>query len=67
LEEIYEPPKLKSPAKIEKAIKGIKKDPEFQKHIIKPLGAPTLVSVKDQRPEYGGGAENVFSHLVENK
>jgi hypothetical protein len=67
VDDIYEEPKLKSPAKIESSIKGVKKDPEFQKLIVKPLGAPTLVSVNDKRPEYGGDAENVFRHLVENK
>jgi hypothetical protein len=67
IEDIYETPSLKSPAQMEKAVKGLKKDPEFQKLIIKPLGKPTIVSADDPRPDYTDGisASSVFSHLVD--
>ena len=64
IEDIYEAPKLMSPAKMEKVIKGIKKDAAFQKLIIKPLGKPTIVSVKDKRPEYASSPQIAFSHLA---
>jgi hypothetical protein len=64
IEDIYETPKLKTPAKIEKLIKGIKKDPGFQKLIHKPLGKPTIVSIHDKRPEYQNDAKSVFGHLA---
>lgn len=65
IEDIYTDPQLKSIAQLEKSIKGLKKDPEFQKFIIKPLGSPTIVSIDDPRPDYTDGttAESVFSHL----
>lgn len=65
IEEIYTEPKLKSPAQIEGTIKGIKKDPEFQKLIVKPIGAPTLVSINDKRPEYKQDASAVFQKFLE--
>lgn len=67
VEDIYTEPKLKSPAQIEKSIKGIKKDPEFQKLIYKPVGKPTIVSLDDKRPEYDSGAGSAFAHLVKEE
>lgn len=63
IDEIYVDPKLKSPAQLEKSIKGLKKDNEFQKLIIKPLGKPTIVSIDDKRPEYENDAKATFAHL----
>ena len=67
IEDIYEQPKLKTPAKIEKLIKGIKKDAKFQKLIVKPLGKPTIVSIHDKRPEYQNDAKSTFAHLASKK
>lgn len=67
IEDIYTEPKLKSPAQIEKAIKGIKKDPEFQKLIFKPIGKPTIVSLDDKRPEYENNASEAFAHLAKEE
>ena len=64
-DDIYTAPVLKSPAQIEKLIKGIKKDAEFQKLIFKPVGKPTIVSIDDARPEYGNDAKTAFAHLKE--
>jgi len=63
VDDIYSEPKLKSPAQIEKAVPGIKKDPEFQKLIFKPVGKPTIVSINDKRPEYESNAASAFAHL----
>ena len=64
IDDVYEEPKLKSPAKLEKSIKGLKKDKGFQELIYKPVGKPTLVDLSDARPEFDGiGAKGVFSHL----
>lgn len=67
IEDIYEPPVLKSPAKMEAAIKGLKKDPEFKKLIHKPLGAPTIVSLSDPRPEYQIDPAEVFKGLDQDR
>ncbi len=63
IEDIYTDPKLKTPAQLEKAIKGLKKDKNFQKLIHKPIGKPTIVSINDKRPEYSNGAAETFAHL----
>jgi len=44
--------KLKSPSQLEKTIPGLKKDPGFKRLIIKPKGAPTVVSAADKRDDY---------------
>jgi len=64
VEDIYQDPKLKSPAQMEKTIKGLKKDKNFQKLIIKPLGKPTIVGTGDKRPEYQSDAALSFAHLA---
>lgn len=66
-EDIYSDPVLKSPAQMEKSIPGLKKDPEFQKLIHKPLGAPTIVSINDPRPDYKNDAASVFAYLTEDE
>lgn len=63
IDDIYEEPKLLSPAQLEKKIKGLKKDKEFQKLIVKPLGKPTIVSIDDGRPEHQDDAASTFAHL----
>lgn len=67
IEDIYETPKLKSPAKMEASIKGLKKDNAFQKLIHKPLGAVTIVKLDDPRPEYRLDPAEAFKHLVSNE
>lgn len=64
VDDIYDPPKLKSPSKLEQTVKGLKKDPEFKKLIYKPLGKPTIVSVNDKRELYENDAKSTFAHLV---
>ena len=65
--DMYEDPKLKSPAQMEKAVKGLKKDKEWQELIYKPKGNPIIVSASDKRPDYDDGdasAASAFSHLA---
>ena len=65
-EVLFETPELKSIPKIEKEFKGIKKDPNFQKFIYKPVGKPTLVHKDDPRPDYEAEtAEKVFKSYGE--
>lgn len=67
VEDMYEEPKLRSPAQMEKAVKGLKKDKEWQELIYKPKGNPIIVSASDKRPDYDDGnasAASAFSHLA---
>ena len=63
-DDIYEEPKMKSPSVLEKSLKGLKKDPEFQELVYKPLGAPTIVPINDMRLEYSQNPGEAFAALV---
>ena len=57
--------KFVSPSQVEKLNRKMKKDPEFMKLVIKPVGNPQLVRDSDKRDSYVTGAEadDVFKKL----
>lgn len=64
IDDIYETPTLKSPAQLEKSIKGLKTDKTFQGLLYKPIGIPTITNINDKRPEFDTlGAESAFAYL----
>ena len=62
-EDLYETPKLRSPAQLEKKFKDLKKDEEFKKLTFKAVGKPVIVDINDARSEISGDAAEVFSNL----
>jgi hypothetical protein len=58
--------KFVSPAQVEKLERGLKKDDDFKKLIIKPEGALVVVDSDDKRKavELKGPAESIFKELV---
>lgn len=53
---------MKSPAQLEKAIPGLKRDPVFKELVQKFYGAPIIVPVEDKRPSVDQLAEKAFEN-----